>query len=85
MKKNTLKVLAFTLLTSFVLVGCGGGSDDDLILLPAQPAPTAAPTAVPTPAPTPVPTAVPTPAPTAAPTPTPAPTHVPDSELLPSF
>ena len=76
MKNNTLKVLAVTLLTSFALVGCGGGSDD-LVVLPAKP-----PAA--TPVPTPAPTAAPTPAPTPAPTTTP-PTQVPDDELLPSF
>ena len=55
MKINTLKVLAVTLLTSFALVGCGGGSDD-LVVLPAKPP---APTPKPTPAPTPTPTDTP--------------------------
>ncbi len=73
--KSILKLSAIALVAA-ALTGCGGGSDD-LVILPAQP--TATP--VPTPAPTPVPTPVPTPEPT--PTPPPAGPSVDADTILP--
>ncbi len=59
------------------LTGCGGGSDNELIILPANP------TATPTVTPTTIPTANPTPLPTVTPEPTNTP--VDEGNLLPDF